>query len=323
MLLSLVTQVACTQSISYKDSEPKVYQLSERASKIDSRVKSYPEINFILEDKKGKEKDRQFSIVNTKVKPRGKIVIWLMGRNKELFQRLADDGFHVIGVHYANGWFGKLAKLNPKGDTEYLGRIRLEAATGKDFSEMIDLAYPDGMMERSYQFVKWLAKKNPEANWSYFLDKDTKELNWDNVIVSGISHGSTTAARFAKYKKVSRVVMFSGPRDQDQTWQSLPSATPDNRYFGFTHILDSGWPGNHYPRSWKLLGLEKFGEIVDVDKVKPPYKHSRRLTTNADVKKSSKRAHNASVPGKASVKDAKGNYIYEPVWKYLFTEPVK
>ncbi|MCM8531399.1 MAG: hypothetical protein NE330_09590, partial [Lentisphaeraceae bacterium] len=150
-----------------------------------------------------------------------------------------------------------------------------------------------------------------------------KELDWDNVIVSGISHGSTTAARFAKYKKVSRVVMFSGPRDQDQTWQSLPSATPDNRYFGFTHVLDSGWPGNHYPRSWKLLGLEKFGEIVDVDKVKPPYKHSRRLTTNADVKKSSKRAHNASVPGKASVKDESGSYIYEPVWKYLFTEPVK
>lgn len=160
----LLLQVSCAQNLSYEDKDPKIYKLSERASKIDSRVKSYPEINFILEDKKGKEKDRQFSMVNTKVKPKGKLVIWLMGKNDGLFERLSNDGFHVIGVHYARGWFGKLAKLNPKGDTEYLGRIRLEAATGKDFSKALNLEYPDGMMERSYQFVKWLAKKNPQAD---------------------------------------------------------------------------------------------------------------------------------------------------------------
>ena len=115
--------------------------------------------------------------------------------------------------------------------------------------------------------------------------------------------------------------MFSGPRDQTQTWQSLPSATPANRFFGFTHVLDTGWP-DHYHRSWKMLGLEKFGPLVNVDKEKPPYKNSRMLISEADVGGDKKRAHGASTPKKSSPKDKNGKYLYEDVWEYLFTHPV-
>lgn len=306
--------------LKFTDQKPKLYRLQERASKIDSRAKEYPEINFVFESK-GKPQDMEYATVNTLSKPRGKLVIWLMGNNRELFDRLSNYGFHVIGVHYARGWFGNLHNKNDK-DTEHIGKIRLEAATGEDFSTFVDIAKPDGMMERSYQFVKWLAKKNPQGKWDYFMTEDGKGLRWDDVIVAGISHGSTTAARFAKHVKVSRVVMFSGPRDQTQTWQSLTSATPANRFFGFTHVLDTGWPA-HYLRSWKMLGLEKFGPLTNVDNAKPPYSNSRMLISEADVKKDKKRAHNASVPGKASVKGKDGKYVYEDVWKYLFTHPVE
>ncbi len=95
--------------------------------------------------------------------------------------------------------------------------------------------------------------------------------------MAGSSHGSTTAARFAKHQKVSRVVAFCGPRDQHQSWQSLPSATPENRYFGFSHVLDGGWVGDHYCRSWELLGMHRFGPIVNVDKQQSPYQNTRRL----------------------------------------------
>ena len=151
-----------------------------------------------------------------------------------------------------------------------------EAATGEDHSPNLSIPKPDGMMERSRQFVMWLAKKHPQGKWSHFLTPDGSDLRWDDVIVAGISHGSTTAARFAVHKKVSRVVMFSGPRDQYQTWQKLPSATPTNRFFGFTHVLDTGWSGDHYCRSWELLGLHKHGAIVDVDKSAAPFDASRR-----------------------------------------------
>lgn len=319
LITLMIMSSGCGKALEYEDQSPQLYKIHGWASLIDHRAKEHPEINFVFKSK-GIAIDVQHAIVDTRVKPRGKLVIWLMAHNKGLFDRLASYGLHAIQVHYANRWFSKLNALND-ADKEHIGKIRLEAATGEDFSSFVDIPKADGMMQRATQFVKHLAKKNPEGQWDYYLSKNGKDLRWEDVIISGISHGSTTAARFAKYKKVSRVVMFSGPRDQTQTWQSLFSATPANRYFAFSHVLDKGWP-HHYHRSWKMLGLEKFGPLVNVDQVKTPYKGSRQLITKADVKKSPGRAHSASVPGSASVKDKNGDYIHEEVWEYLFTYPV-
>ena len=63
---------------------------------------------------------------------------------------------------------------------------------------------------------------------------------------------------------------FSGPRDQHQLWQSLPSKTPSERVFAFTHILDGGWTADHYCRSWELMGLNNHGPIVNVETCTQP-----------------------------------------------------
>ncbi|MDZ4688858.1 MAG: hypothetical protein SH850_27600 [Planctomycetaceae bacterium] len=304
----------------YHDPKPQKYDVTARASQIDPRTKPHPEVGFVFE-KDGKPTDVEHGVVDTRVAPRGKLVIWLMGYNAQLFDRVSGYGLHGIQVHYANGWFSTLNK-EPPPDDQHLGRIRLEAATGQDISDAIDIPQPDGMMERSYQLVKWLAKEHPQGRWEYFLTKDGKGLRWDNVIMAGSSHGSTTSARFALHQKVDRVVMFSGPRDQYENWYKLPSATPKNRFFGFTHVLDTGWTGDHYCRSWELLGLQEFGPIVNVDQAKPPFGNTRRLITDADVKNDAKRAHGASTPGGSAVKGANGKFLHEDVWRYLFTHPV-
>jgi hypothetical protein len=309
------------QKSAYQDKKPQHYKFQERASVIDPRVRAHPEIDFFLE-KDGKPADLQNAAVDTRVAPQGKLVIWLMAHNGELFDRTCSYGFHSIQVHYANGWFGKLYNNKTPPEDLFLSKVRLEAATGQDFSDAVTIPQADGMMERSLQFVKWLAKKNPQARWDGFLTPDGKALRWDRVILAGASHGSTTAARFAKHQKVDRVVMFSGPRDQFEVWQKLPSATPENRFFGFTHTLDDGWQQDHYCRSWELLGMNAFGPVTDVDQIKPPYGNTRRLITSADVKKNAGRAHGCSTPGRSAVKDAKGKFIHEDVWRYLFTHPV-
>ncbi|MBX3451250.1 MAG: hypothetical protein KF777_16910 [Planctomycetaceae bacterium] len=301
----------------YRDPNPRRYDLTARASEIDPRAKPHPEINFVFE-KDGKPADVEHAVVDTSVRPRGRLVIWLMGHNQALFERLSGYGLHAIQVHYANGWFSTLNK-EPPPDDQYLGRIRLEAATGEDHSDAIDIPQPDGMTERSLQFVKWLAKEHPVGHWDEFINESGDSLRWDRVIVAGISHGSTTAARFALHQRVDRVVMLSGPRDQLERWYTLPSATPKNRFFGFTHVLDTGWIGDHYCRSWELLGLNEFGPVVNVDRVRPPFGNSRRLVTDADVKEDKNRAHSAAQPGGAAVKNAKGEFVHEAVWKYLFT----
>lgn len=304
------------------DSSAMRYELTARASQIDSRTRPHPEIEFVFE-KDGKPQDVQHAVVDTRVKPRGKLVIWLMGHSAPLFERLSGDGFHAIRVHYANGWFGKFGKEPPPADDKFLGKIRLEAATGEDFSDVVNIPKPDGIAERALQFVKWLAKENSQGHWQDFLTDDKQRLRWDRVILAGSSHGSTTAARFAKHQKVDRVVMFCGPRDQYETWQGLPSATPANRFFAFSHVLDGGWSGDHYCRSWELLGLHEFGPIVNVDQSAPPFGNTRRLITSADVKNDANRAHSSVVPGGAAVKDASGKFIHEAVWHYLFTHPVE
>ncbi|MCX7007614.1 MAG: hypothetical protein NTY53_10270 [Kiritimatiellaeota bacterium] len=317
----MMTLHAAEAPLTFSDPKPQRYEFTARASVLDPRAKPHPEIDFVFE-KGGKPADIENASVDTRVKPQGKLVIWLMGHSVPLFERVNSYGLHAIRVHYANGWFGKFGNESPGDDGQLLGKIRIEAATGEDFSPLVSIPKPDGMRERAVQFVKWLAKENPQGRWDYFLTADRQGLRWDRVIISGSSHGSTTAARFAKYQRVDRVVMFCGPRDQLETWQALPSATPTNRFFGFSHVLDGGWPGHHYDRSWELLGLHQFGPIVDVDKVAAPYGHTRRLITAADVKGDARRAHSSVVPGGAAVKNAKGEFIHEAVWRYLFTQPV-
>jgi hypothetical protein len=289
-----------------------------RASELDPRARPHPEIGFVFEED-GKPQDMQHASVDTGVPRQGKLVIWLMGYNDALFERLNGYGLHSIQVHYANQWFGI---LRPR-DRVARGNIRLEAATGLDVSEQIDIPPPDGMMERATRFVKWLAGENPSGEWRQFLTDDATGLRWDKVIVSGASHGATTAARFAKHIAVDRVVMLCGPRDQDQDWQSIASATATNRHYGFSHVLDTGWTGGHYCRSWEMLGLHQFGPVVDVDTQRPPYGNSRRLTSAADVGGDEKRAHSAVTPGPASPVAGDGTFLYEPVWKYLYTHPVE
>jgi len=235
----------------------------------------------------------------------------LMSYNPELSEYLASLGMHLIQPHYANRWFSTVPK-DTHDTGECLGDIRLEAAIGEDHSRLVDIPKPDGLAARSLNFVKWLAMENPQGKWERFLNGDQSALRWDKVILSGISHGSTTSARFAKYQKVARVVAFSGPRDQLESWQSLESATPANRYFGFTHVLDKGWTAKHYCRSWQMLGLAEYGPIVNVEETNAPYGNSRRLITDFDVDGNANKAHGIVVRGNR----------WQIVWKYLFTHPV-
>lgn len=296
-------------------------EFTARASEIDPRVQAHPEINFLLE-KDGKPADLQHASVDMRVEPRGRLMIWMMGPNPALFERVNSYGVHAIRVHYANGWFSQFGKEPPPADDQFLGRIRLEAATGEDFSDAVAIPKPDGMMERARQFLIWLTAKNPEGHWDQFLTEERDAVRWDRVIMSGASHGATTSARFAKHQRVDRVVLFCGPRDQYETWQALPSATPTNRYFAFSHVLDGGWTGDHYCRSWQLLGLHQYGPIVNVDRAAAPYGNTRRLITDADVKNDPGRAHGCVTPGGSAVKDAGGRMSHEDVWRYLFTHPV-
>lgn len=299
--------------------ESRFQKSTVRASAINPEAREYPEIGFVFGTDK-KPQDTQVGAVDPAAKSRGQLVIWLMAYNENLAKRVTSYGYHFVQPHYARGWFGKVCQENPVGET-CRGDMRLEAATGEDFSDSADIEKQDGMVARVLTLLEWLHKEQPRAGWDQFVTSSGR-VKWNRIVMAGSSHGSTTSARFAKHQKVARVVMLCGPRDQYQSWQSLPSATPANRYFGFSHVLDGGWTGDHYCRSWELIGLHEFGPIVNVDEAKPPYQNTRRLVTDFDVGGDAKRAHSAVTPGGRSKKNADGSFAHEDVWRYLFTHPV-
>lgn len=305
----------------YADASPGRYTLQTRASEVDPNAQEHPELGFVFTDRDGNPADQQNAAVDTRVPSEGKLVIWLMAHNEELFQRLTSYGYHAIQPHYANKWFGALSDEVRDSGVD-LGKIRLEAAVGENFSPHVDIPRPDSIAERSFQLIRYLATHHPEGNWHQFLNEAGNGLRWaESVILSGISHGSTTSARFAKHQEVSRVVLFSGPRDQYDEWHGFPSATSTKRFFAFTHVLDGGWP-SHYHRSWKMLGLEAHGSLHSVDGSESPFANSRTLISSADVAGDANVAHTTVVPGSSARKDSYGRYIYEDVWRYMFTHPV-
>ncbi len=128
--------------------EGKKYKITARASEIDQRTKEYPEIGFVFSNK-GKPADNQLAMVDTSVPSSGRLVIWLMSPPVPLFERLNSYGHHAIQVTYARQWFGQMDKKRKPGDDDHFSGLRLEAATGMDHTKLINIAQPDGLMERS------------------------------------------------------------------------------------------------------------------------------------------------------------------------------
>ena len=116
-LVGLSPLQAADALLTFADIKPKRYEITARASEIDARVRPHPEIDFVFE-KDGKPADVEHASVDTRVPPRGKLVIWLMGYSAPLFERVNSYGLHAIQVHYANGWFNRFGTNPPPADDQ-------------------------------------------------------------------------------------------------------------------------------------------------------------------------------------------------------------
>jgi hypothetical protein len=218
----------------------------------------------------------QTAMVDTSVKPhRGKLVIALSGTGGapgpvNLVGFAASLGFHAFAIAYENS-------VNPstQNDPDFFGKMRFEQFDGTDRTPALTVARPDCVEVRVARALAHLQTLNPEADWAYFLNADGSP-RWSDVIFIGHSHGATSAAAFAKLRRIWRAVSLSGPRDTNPvlaTWLGQPSATPIDRLFGFTGTEDP-----QYPDHIKAMDAMKYlGTLTDVGSQPPPYGGSHRL----------------------------------------------
>lgn len=275
-------------------SDPQLYSFEFRADEAD------PEASEALAI--------QLGYLDTQVTPRGKLVVYLHGAgapevcgSKAHGQVLAGMGFHVFSPCYRSDY-----GIGNCGDD--IGGCRLEAFEGVDHHDFIDITPPNSAELRIVKGLHYLQEKNPEGDWTYYLDGE--QPRWDRIIISGISHGASSSGVIGMNRVVDRVVMLSGPLDTDQAWLKGQPMTELDRFYGFTHTDDDQHPGHLAAFS----DMNLVGEPTPVDDAAPPYGDSHRLVSSA----ATQNGHGAVQAGGSSPKDGDDNYLYMPVWETLY-----
>jgi len=154
------------------------------------------------------------------------------------------------------------------------GACREEAIEGVDHTAVIDIPPADSLETRVVHMLEHLVAMNPAGDWGYFLDG--ARPRWSSIVISGISHGASSAGVVGMIRSVSRVVMLSGPLDSNQAWLRGVPLTPIDRFYGFTHTADDQHAG--HLAAFEAMGL--LGTPVDVDTVAAPYVGSHRLKSS-------------------------------------------
>jgi hypothetical protein len=263
---------------------------------------------------------QEFAIWDTRVKTqRDPLVVLIPSETAdpaaqiELGTIVAGYGFHVVLPGFVNRGFSiPQCAAGPRCSAAALYQERLE---GIDSSDGITVAPPDGLERRIARMLSFMAGVNPAGDWGFYLSGD--KPRWERVIVGGFSEGGTMAVFTSLHRVVSRVVMLGAPWAPGQGWVTSENAlTPSDALYGFVHLMADRY--QEITLEWMALGLVPLGPLALVDGAMAPYRPSHRLQSNATVR-SALCAHFSVAPGDCSPKRADGGYLYEPVWRYLFT----
>ncbi|MDX2015734.1 MAG: hypothetical protein SFW67_36405 [Myxococcaceae bacterium] len=256
----------------------------------------------------GRADATQLAALDTRVRPLGQLVVYLHGAGTPATcgstthnALLASFGYHVISPCYLSDY----GVGNCGAD---IGGCRLEAFDGVDRTTVIDVRPAESITARIVRMLERLATLNPQGDWGWFLVNGAPR--WEAIVISGISHGASTAGLIGLNRRVARVVMLSGPLDSNQAWLAGPSLTPRDAFWGFTHQRDPQHPGHLAA----FTALQVPGSAVNVDVTPPPYGSSHRLFSNADAGD----PHGSTQAGGSSPRLPDGGARFAPVWEALY-----
>jgi hypothetical protein len=196
----------------------------------------------------------------------------------------ARRGFHVLAIAAFQDYDIVL------GDPDFYGDARRQVFDGithttKGEFANVKMVAADGVARRTQKALAYLHGKYPDEDWGYYLQPDGG-VRWSDVIFTGMSHGASSAARFAMLVRAWRAVSVSGPRDntcmslnQDNCggvvakWFDEEPATPIERFFAITGKTDA----QHTQHLYAMEHMGYVGKAVAVRGAAPPYGGSHRF----------------------------------------------
>lgn len=140
--------------------------------------------------------------------------------------------------------------------------------------------------------------------------------------MSGHSQGGGHAAFIAYEKEVHRVLMFASPNDysnfygQPAEWLNQESVTETKDYYGFNNSLDDVVDFNDQVEIWNSLGIQEFGDFVDIDQTDYPFINTRQLIISRDTSGLASN-HSMMLLDDNTPVDEFGNPEFTNVWKYM------
>ena len=243
---------------------------------------------------------------NRSAKMAGKLEINLGGTSGGYDPYVGKRGFHVIGVDENNN----CAVPNWPLGRDYPGNCRLNTLDGLPHGDQHTVTPDKSIMTQVLQTLITFEKSYPGEGWGYFLTQDGKAVRWSDTVFTGESHGAQNAVCFAHALRLYRVVAQSGPRENacgkgaatsdydpnnlpywpvaancDAThccvdhiagWIDAPSATPIDRYYGFTGKGDTQFGDIMFT----MERMNFVGAPVNVNEVAAPYNGSHRFYGN-------------------------------------------
>lgn len=244
--------------------------------------------------------NQQNALLDTRVEPVGRLVVYLHGAGAP--SNCGNNGLAELVVGWGYHWFSPCysSDYGVAGCGDDIGGCRREAFEGVDHHDFISVSRPDSIEGRVVAALKYLRDQNPQGDWGYFLEGD--EPRWAKIVISGQSHGASSAGLIGMYRAVSRVVMLAGPLDSGQAWLEQTPLSPIQSYFAFSHTADDQHPG--HLEAFATLGMP--GAPTSVDGAQPPYGQSHRLISS----RATNNGHNAVTD--ANIDD------YHPVFEYLY-----
>lgn len=256
--------------------------------------------------------------------PRHQLLLWMTGtggrsRGADEFCKLAASlGYHVVKLMYPNDIPASFCRQDE--DPESFEKFRLCIIEGGTHPK-ITVSRADSIENRLIKLLQHLQKIRQREGWGEFLDSENK-IQWDKLALAGQSQGGGHAFLMAMKHSVARVVATGAPKDWSirhnapAAWLLGESATPKSRLFTFNHEQDH--QGCSPEQQWailELMNLTQYGAVTSVDQTKPPYGHSRCLSTNHPGGKLQ------SGPAHTSVIASRNVELFGPVWRYMLTEP--
>jgi poly(3-hydroxybutyrate) depolymerase len=279
----------------------------------------------------------QFGFISTNASLPNQLVIFFPGTGgvpasfENFCQNAANLGFHALALTYDNDTsLDNFCGNDPDPNCYY--NVRYEFLTGSNATTKTNITRVNSIEFRLAAFLNYLNTNYPAENWGQYLVATntfwSNALAWNKFLLAGHSQGAGYAGFAAKLHDVQRVAMFAGgdywfAGRQPAPWNFLPSATPSERWFHFTHYGDSG--EFTIPR-WEALGQTPFAPIVDVSMAASPFNYSHTFMStlepctnvfgNIDY-------HGAPINDPPQVRDSNGVPFYATAWTHMLTGPTE